>query len=212
VLARASKVPPRTVPSMVSRFGFVAMLALLVTSCGGVPSSTVVDNAPATTLSGFAPAQVEIIDWALALYDQAGLALPPIDFVRHESTDRCWGRRGAQTFQDGRSTIHICTDDTRPAVEFLFLHEIAHAWDHSALTDDRREAFLELRGLETWRNDDPARWRERGAEHAAEVLVWALMDRPVRIVTIPDTGCADLLAGYVALTGQAPLHGHTDLC
>jgi hypothetical protein len=39
-----------------------------------------------------------------------------------------------------------------------------------------------------------------------------LIDRPIRIATIPDTSCADLRTGYVLLTGRPPLHGFTDLC
>jgi hypothetical protein len=80
------------------------------------------------------------------------------------------------------------------------------------LTESRRAAFLRLRGLTEWRNDDPDRWHERGAEHAAEIMVWGLIDRPVRPVFIPDNTCADLLAGYVMLTGRSPLHGFTDRC
>jgi hypothetical protein len=49
-----------------------------------------------------------------------------------------------------------------------------------------------------------------GAEHAAQILVWGLIDRPIRIATIPDTSWADLRTGYVLLTGRPPLHGFTD--
>ena len=50
------------------------------------------------------------------------------------------------------------------------------------------------------------------AEHAAEIVVWGLIDRPVRSVFNPDTTCAALRAGYEVLVGEPPLHGFTDRC
>ena len=55
-------------------------------------------------------------------------------------------------------------------------------------------------------------WDELGAEHAAEIVVWALRDRPMAVYTIPDTGCDALHAGCVVLTGREPLHGLRDRC
>jgi hypothetical protein len=164
------------------------------------------------TATGLSTGQRELIDWAMGLFDQAALPLPPIQFVHHDTSEACLGSTGAQTYRDGRSTIHICTDDASAVEQFLFLHEIAHAWDRLALTDERRAAFLKLRGLTEWRNDDPERWHERGAEHAAEIMVWGLMDRPIRPVFIPHHSCGELLAGYLVLVGRPPLHGYTNYC
>ncbi len=69
-----------------------------------------------------------------------------------------------------------------------------------------------LRGLTTWRGGDTEGWSDFGAEQAAEIVVWALMDRPVWPVYLDYRDCADLTAGYEALTGTAPLHGYTDYC
>ena len=70
---------------------------------------------------------------------------------------------------------------------------------------------MELRGLEQWRGD-AADWHDLGAEHAAEIMVWGLMDRPVWPAYLPASSCADLQAGYETLTGRPPLHGYTDFC
>ena len=63
----------------------------------------------------------------------------------------------------------------------MFLHELAHAWDRQSLTDERRAEFLRLRRLDaSGATTTRSVWDERGAEHAAEVMVWGLMDRPYR--------------------------------
>lgn len=167
---------------------------------------------PAVTMTGLRAAEADDVRWALGLFQQAALRLPPIDVVRHQSVKPCFGRRAAHTWDDGRSTIHICADDKPSVRRYRLLHEIAHAWDRQSLTEERRAAFLELRGLEEWRNDDPERWHERGAEHSAEIMVWGLIDRPVRSIFISGTTCAELLAGYLVLVGSPPLHGFTDRC
>ena len=81
-----------------------------------------------------------------------------------------------------------------------------------AVSAENLAAFQELRGYEFWLNYDEALWHENGTEQAAEILVWGLVDRPMAMSRITDNGCDDLLAGFVTLTGQQPLHGFTDLC
>jgi hypothetical protein len=166
------------------------------------------------TTTGFSPMGADVVEWAVALFDQAGLPLPSIDFAQHDSTGPCRGRPGWHQRRGERSTIDICADGPRATLEFLVLHELAHAWDGHHLTDERRSAFLEVRGLDRWRGDDREHWDEYGAEQAAEVVVWAVFDRPVRMVRIPapHNDCDHLLAGYRALTGEPPRHGYTDGC
>jgi hypothetical protein len=166
------------------------------------------------TTTEFSPMGNEVVEWAVALFDEAGLPLPGIDFTQHGSTGPCRGRPGWHERQGERSTIDICIDGPRASVEFLVLHELAHAWDRHHLTDERRAAFLEVRGLDRWWGADPEHWHEYGAEQSAEVVVWAVFDRPVRSARIPapHNDCDHLLAGYRALTGRPPLHGYTDRC
>jgi hypothetical protein len=94
----------------------------------------------------------------------------------------------------------------------MILHETAHAWIEHQLTPERKAAFRELRGWEHWRDYDAAAWHNNGTEQAAEIMVWGLIDRPLRMVRINQAGCGDLEAGYVTLTGQGPLHGFGDYC
>jgi hypothetical protein len=187
-------------------------LVALVLVVGVAGASEATPNPPAYTATGLTPAQVTQVEWAMGLYRQAGLPLPPIRFIGHATTEPCFGSAGAQTYAHGHSTIHICTPDAGPAEQFLFVHELAHAWDWLALTDGRRAQFMAIRGLHQWRANGKTDWHELGAEHAAEIMVWGLMDRPIRIVYLPHASCAELLAGYLTLTGRPPLHGYTTYC
>jgi hypothetical protein len=191
-----------------SRMLLSSVLAFAIHVTAGTPPPSAID----ITYTDVPPAQVELFDWALGLFAESGLALPPVDVVGHRTEAACLGRRGAHWHEHGRSRIHLCTSDSGPLEEFMVLHELGHAWDRHALSPARRDAFLALRGLSEWRNGDPDRWLDRGAEHAAEIIAWGVIDRPVRILRLHDNSCADLLIGYLVLTGTEPVHGHTEAC
>lgn len=188
-------------------FGAVA-LAAPPTFDGAAPSS------PEPVEFGAMPAEfVDMATWALGLFDEAGLALPPMSFDYHgDDTTPCSGWHGAHHSVDGGSIIDICTSDPGPVTAALVLHEIAHAWASIDLSEQRKDDFQALRGWTDWSNHADVAWHDNGAEQAAEIMVWGLIDRPVGIVTISDHSCDDLDAGYRALTGQAPLHGFRDFC
>jgi len=188
----------------------VALLAVL--SVAGPTVASAIEIEPAVTLVDLVPGQERLVQRAAGLFAEAGLDLPPVEIVHHPTDDGCFGRRGAHTTDGRRSTIHLCVDESGRDVEYLFLHELAHAWERKGVSDEQRSEFLRLRGLTEWRNDDPERWHERGAEHAAEIMVWGLMDRPISIATLEHDSCAELRAAYEVLTGQAPLHGYTTNC
>jgi hypothetical protein len=196
---------------MLRRLAASSALGVLVASTALVGPHGEPDRA-SYSATGFSHAQAELIDWAIGLYAETGLELPPLEFVRFPTREPCRSARGFYTGSRPPMTIRICMPEADRFAQSLFLHEIAHAWDAYALTDRRREAFLELRNLEQWWDDGTAPHHMYGAEQAAQILVWGLIDRPIRIATIPDAGCADLRTGYVLLTGRPPLHGFTDLC
>lgn len=105
--------------------------------------------------------------------------------------------------------ITLCAIEIGPAQEWAILHEIAHAWDYHSLDSGTRSAFLELRNHDAWRE---GAWHERGAENAAEIIAWGLIDRPSKPVHIYGNSCEELEAGYETLTGQKALHGYTERC
>jgi hypothetical protein len=117
---------------------------------------------PSHTATRFTAAQEATIDWAVGLFDEAGLSLPGIDFVLDTTVEPCHGRRGWYSGADGRPVIHICTHEGGPVSELLILHELAHAWDGHTLTDERRTAFLDWRGLHQWWGTEHEHWGEYG--------------------------------------------------
>ena len=145
----------------------------------------------------------ELVEWAVDRYRQAGLTVPGADVYFHSGLDACRGYVGLHTVQSGRHRIDLC-DPGQRSRERIILHEFAHAWVGENLTSDDREAFLALRGLETWHGPDTD-WSQRGTEHAAEIMFWGLSDEcrtPGRIGTDdPST----LAASFEFLTGTEPL-------
>ena len=127
----------------------------------------------------------------------------------------CGGREGL--YHTATSSLYICT--TRKQT---LLHELAHAWTDVRLSEELRTAFVRLRGVRSWddRNDP---WELRGTEHAAEIITWALMDRPIhvptypgspdaepiyRLLSIPNSDVDSLAFGYQLLTGSFPAFRH----
>ena len=83
------------------------------------------------------------------------------------------------------------------------------------------DAFSHSAGLDSW-NDQTQPWENRGTEHAAEIIAWALMERAptiryleysgagparsvFRLLTIDDVTALDLYHGFVLLTGMEPM-------
>lgn len=110
---------------------------------------------------------------ALNRFDAAGLAVPPLAIFAHSTNEGCQGHIGLFNQDGSGSRIDLCTP-----VMGMILHEIAHAWEHHAVSDLTRQEFLNRAGLETW-NDVDTDWDDRGIEAAARVIAWGLMDVPI---------------------------------
>lgn len=158
-------------------------------------------------------AQRQLLSWAEDRFGRAGLEFPEVDIRFHPDLVACDGHVG---FFDGATkSLNLCRIDKKS-----ILHELAHAWAHSNLTDRQRSEFTALRGLEAW-NDHNLEWSERATEHAAETIAWALMDRnrlvpwvtkvdgidhqTWRLTTIADSQPDQLEVGYEFLTGKRPV-------
>lgn len=114
--------------------------------------------------------QQDRLDWAAGRFAVAGLDLPHIEVHFFEQREPCDGYEA--TFRQHESPLRI---DVCNANRLIILHELAHAWEWANLDDGTREAFVSLRGLESW-NSPNAAWKQRGVEDMAEVVVWGLIE------------------------------------
>jgi len=183
---------PNTVIALTSvlTFGFVAPNE-------EQPDRALSDPAELVELVDVPEEFADLARWAVDLFEEAGLHLPPVRFVYH-GDDRapCGGWRGVHRHDEGNSTIGICSSDPGNVTAVNILHEIAHAWAAHDLSNERKADFQSIRGWTYWRNHEAAKWHENGSEQAAEMILWGLIDRPVGIITINDHSCDDLDAGY----------------
>lgn len=142
--------------------------------------------------------QLELADWALGRFEEAGLELPPITIHVHADRSGCNGRLGYLGHADGgQYVIHQC------GTEFTLLHELAHAWDVHALTEEIRQEFLTKAHATQWNNPD--NWYLAGGEHAANVIAWALMEERGNQTQTRPYDHASMLDGFRSLTGIDPL-------
>ena len=79
----------------------------------------------------------------------------------------------------------------------MVVHELAHAWEHHRIDDDRRDAFTEAFGLDNW-NDHDHEWGDRGIEMAANSIAYTLVQaEPTDNENITRFGCSyELLTGH----------------
>ncbi len=207
----------RPLPSICSLLLVMSAVASPIHIESGHPASVVGTESPAAIGpvddSRLPAPQRASVAWAVGLFDEAELDLPALRFeFWPDDRSKCQSREGFHLADDRGSTIRICTAKMTRPVKIMILHEVAHAWAAHSLSTERKEAFQELRGWEHWRSYGDAAWHENGTEQAAEILVWGLMDRPLRMARIDQNGCDELEAGYRTLTGEPPLHGFRDLC
>lgn len=176
------------------------------------PLALVAERAPLELLD--VPGELAAMaEWAIDLFDQANLELPPMRFVHHGG-DRgpCRGRDGMHHRVDGVSVIEVCAAEASFPTQVMILHETAHAWIDHHVTAGRKAEFQTLRGWAHWRNYEAAAWHENGTEQAAEMMVWGLIDRPLKMARINQASCSELDAGYLVLTGEHQVSGFRDHC
>jgi hypothetical protein len=154
----------------------------------------------------------EWIDFAFTQFALAGLELPDVPITFPTEATACHGYGGV--YLPTQQAVRICRPSKR-----TMIHELAHAWIEMTISDDDRQTFLEVRGLDLWVGGD--QWDQRGAEQAAEIITWAVMDRNMslrwidtnadgtttyswRLAKIPDSNPDQLAAAYQQLTGQQP--------
>lgn len=184
---------------------FLVTIALLLVTFVLGPVGNAAGNAvnPSLTIDGSEwEGDSALLRWATSRFAGADLDLPAVKVAFHDEMGACAGHPGLYRDQPS-PRIDICGfSNISTATKRTTLHELAHAWAHENLTDDDIDKFLTMRRLDTWAGPD-APWELRGSEHAAEIISWALFDRELDLVTIPDADMDAIKASYRLLTGKS---------
>lgn len=150
------------------------LLALIAALVQLGPSLVGPSTSPAEQwVLGSTPTVVEFVDmpddfvtsvnWAIDLFEQADLALPPLRFVHHgDDRTPCGGYFGVHENTEHRSVIGLCTTECGGVTDLLILHELSDAWLEHNLSDARKEDFKTLRAFDHWRNREEVAWHENG--------------------------------------------------
>ncbi|MFN2318374.1 MAG: hypothetical protein ABR500_01665 [Dermatophilaceae bacterium] len=161
------------------------------------------------------PAAKRFIRWGLERFDAADLPLPQIDSVTFLSCEsRCRGYHGLFEGTNGEVAITLCCAAETVCVDEVcstwfqasrhtLLHELAHAWMEEHLTEEEKQEFLTLEGLDQWCDfTDP--WPDRGVERAAEAIAFALSGTPASACA-PDGPGPQYEDRFRLITGREPL-------
>lgn len=159
----------------------------------------VVDGA---TIDAETADQVALAVRALGRFESLGLELPEVEVRLFSDFSGCADpanpsrERSYLLIENGEYTIFMC------GPEFALLHELAHVWDHSQLTDAERARFLAKRGLEHWAGVE---WARAGGEHLADVLAWGLQASNARPSRTKPNDDDSLREAFEVATGAQPL-------
>ncbi|MBT8212404.1 MAG: hypothetical protein KJN71_04570 [Acidimicrobiia bacterium] len=171
-------------------------------------------------VQSWTPEAEALLAWGIDRFGLAGLTAPSIRSVGFSPNVACTGAAGvAVDNADGSGEFVLCTNadqfclpdrgecsDYATAARLGLLHELAHVWLLANLDRETEDAFIEMMGLETWQSGSVP-WQERGAEQAAEILAWGLMDERLDLVRIGNPSCEAATAAFVVLTGTEPGRG-----
>jgi hypothetical protein len=154
-----------------------------------------------TRITGGTPAQQAMARWAVGRFEVGELRLPSLEIRFHRSRNGCEGRMGGYS----NGTADLCGEHVNWMSRRTLLHEMAHGWVDANVSADLKARFMRLRQLETW-SDHAVDWEERGTEHAAEIISWALdgQGTGMHLPSVPRNDPHQLAEAYELLT-SAPL-------
>lgn len=176
------------------------LLALLaLASSGSLGEWASAADLPAVSLQpqlqvhGGTPEQHARLELAVARFRDAGLALPDLH-VHVPPAEVCGDHLGHFAGGPTAWSITICGE-----LDFLFEHELAHAWEAANVDDATRRAFMAARGFEVWDAPDVP-WRERGREGVAFIVQQGLSGPPLPAALSPEL--RSRVAAFELLTGR----------
>lgn len=119
---------------------------------------------PELTIDGGSSEQRTRLALAVSRFRDAGLELPALRIAFSSDDEACRGNYGLYEHDPLVPRITLCSES-----EFVYEHELAHAWEAHVATDERRQAFMNVRGYEVWSSGDVP-WNDRGIEGAAFII------------------------------------------
>ncbi len=180
------------------------------------PTDPLVFGGATITVYNGTPNLNRLLAWGLGRFEAAGLDPPVITSATFALCAELRGdmqARYSSTMEGadlgfGLDESDACWDENcasfTPVSRRFVLHELAHAWIDATLDESARQRFTDHVGLEVW-SDKSVPWRERAAEHAAETIMWGLMDRDINPFQIGYRKPDQLTDGFRLLTGTDPL-------
>jgi hypothetical protein len=185
MIAVATFVAIATVVASTSRDAELAPLS--------VPGGSGAEEIPPLTIKGGIPSERARLELAIQRFADEGLELPPLS-IEFRAPGECPGGFGSFTSSTPLWRITICSQ-----LDWVYEHELAHAWERANLTDAQRQRFTVFRGLPTWSGQDYD-WNQRGVEAAAFVIQQGLAGLPLP----PAIGdeLVSRLQAYELLTGR----------
>jgi hypothetical protein len=161
--------------------------------------------------------QIRLVEWAVDRFEDGALEFPHVSVVTFPPTAACErGLAGYALHREEGSSIDVCMTSDSVCAEkasacaalarsarTTVLHELAHIWNTINASESDKERFVDQRDLDKWFDEDEP-WNRQGTEHAADILMWGLMDEQVPMMRIGGDTCDQLAAGYELLTGTAP--------
>ncbi len=140
-------------------------------------------------------------------FEAAGLTIDPAVTVGlYRTPEACKGNMGLY-LPNAEPQVRVCWTHEDAGVEHrlraqALTHELAHAYIDANVSEPLQQAYLEFNGLESWRAGAVA-WEDRGTEHAAELVTWAVLDPAVQFIDFADQSCAHWAAAFTLLTELA---------
>jgi len=149
---------------------------------------------PVLTIDGGTSVQRERLALAVSRFRNAGLVLPDLEVVFATDVDACRGFYGLYQHRAEAPKITYCSE-----LDFVYEHELAHAWEANSATDEQRQEFMDLRGYTSWTGPD-VEWNDRGMEGAAFIIQQTIGGRPVPYIRTEEFWSRS--GAFEALTGM----------
>ena len=184
------------------------LLGLALMSIG--PAASSIPRGPHLDVIGATADELAMIEWATDRFEQTGLELPDLRIEFPGDPDGCFGFAG--TYNHDLRRILMCNrGEFRTEPHQTLLHELVHAWAFTRLSEERIDAWVGLRQLESWNSRDLP-WWQRGEEQAAEIVSWGLLDDDTRLLWLLLEDCDQLRDDFATITGADPLNQSNASC